>query len=138
MKTIEVNLYEFHELDEKAQQKALIEFADINTDGGGWFEELCEYMQFGEFLEEFPSVKYFKIIEFDLDYYNRTILEVDWKQPAETEEKLEEQDKTEQALREKVYSTLIREYEYLTSEEAIINTIAANDYWFTIDGKFWH
>jgi hypothetical protein len=32
---------------------------------------------------------------------------------------------------------LQREYEYLTSEEAIISTIEANDYDFTIDGKIW-
>ena len=41
----------------------------------------------------------------------------------------------ERALGEEYLSMLRKEYEYLTSEEAIIKTIEANEYEFTKDGK---
>lgn len=41
----------------------------------------------------------------------------------------------EYALKEEYLSMLRKEYEYQTSEEAIKETILANDYDFTIDGK---
>jgi hypothetical protein len=40
-----------------------------------------------------------------------------------------------QSLCEDIYSELSKEYDYLTSREAIIETIEANDYDFTEDGK---
>jgi hypothetical protein len=41
----------------------------------------------------------------------------------------------QRALGEEYLSILRKEYEYLTSEEAIIETIQANEYEFTEDGK---
>ena len=41
----------------------------------------------------------------------------------------------QQSLSEDYLSMLKKEYEYKTSEEAIIETIKANDYEFTEDGK---
>lgn len=37
-----------------------------------------------------------------------------------------------------IYRTLGREFEYLTSEEQVIETIEANEYQFTVDGKRAH
>ena len=36
---------------------------------------------------------------------------------------------------QEIYSALQKEYEYLTGDEAIIETIEANEYDFTADGK---
>jgi hypothetical protein len=44
-------------------------------------------------------------------------------------------DEFKNELQEKYLIILRKEYEYLTSEEAIIETIEANDYDFTEDGK---
>ena len=54
---------------------------------------------------------------------------------AEAEEKLEElTEEFEQAILEDYLSILKKEFEYLTSEKAIIETIEANDYEFTEKG----
>lgn len=53
---------------------------------------------------------------------------------------LKEEEDLEELLRDFmrwIYRTLEQEYEYLTSKEAIIETIRANDYDFTVDGKLY-
>jgi hypothetical protein len=50
----------------------------------------------------------------------------------------EEEDVLQETLNEmldKILSSLKKSYDYLTSEEAIIETLQANDYYFTEDGK---
>ena len=46
------------------------------------------------------------------------------------------QDKIEE-LNRKIYKDLFEEYEYLTSDEAIIETLEANEYEFTEDGSIY-
>lgn len=47
------------------------------------------------------------------------------------------EEEFERAIKEEYLSTLSKEYEYLTSGEAILETIEANDYEFTADGKLY-
>lgn len=50
MKTIQINLYSFEELDDKAKQKALRTYHDLNTDYNWWdfiyddFITICKYL----------------------------------------------------------------------------------------------
>ena len=54
----------------------------------------------------------------------------------EAEEKLEELEKEFTLELSEIYLSMLRnEYEYQMSKEAIIETIEANEYEFTIDGK---
>lgn len=67
----------------------------------------------------------------DSDYYSLES-EKAQNQLLELENKILEDAREEARI---IYKTLEKEYEYLTNEDAIIETIEANDYNFTINGK---
>lgn len=48
------------------------------------------------------------------------------------------EDEFKQSILEDYRIMLQKEYEYLTSEEAIVETVEANEYEFTEDGKLYH
>jgi hypothetical protein len=53
MKTIELKLYQFSELSDKAKEKALAKFSDINTDYEWWSYIVDDAKEIGFKLESF-------------------------------------------------------------------------------------
>lgn len=208
MKTIQIKLYEFTELDEKGRQKALNELSDINVDYGWWdflYDDFIaiaktigitvdpKKIHFSGFYSQgdgsafkasvnlpelLAGVKnenwktYAPLLELDLpvheadkhlikliknegidispqiiqptrSYYVRA--EMNFQFPYNNhrfdriEAKLEELENWLQAVADKLnrylYKSLQGDYEYQTSDKAIIEAIEANEYHFTADGK---
>lgn len=152
MRTIETTVYKFEELTEEAQQKAVENLYDINLDH--WHESIYEDAKMIEI-----KIKSFDIdrgqIEVDsLDSIPRIaelILENHGKecetykiaeQYMKEHDELGEDDDYDEIdnnfmndIGEEYLSILKKEFEYKTSKEAIIETIQANDYEFTEEGK---
>lgn len=169
MRTIEINVYQFDELSETAQQKAIEECSEFNVSYNWWD---CTY-------EDAERIG-LKITEFDLDRnrhckgeFNLSACEVaqnifnehgencetfktatkfmkEWQpifsgymneshenyESGENEDKMMEleSDFLHDLLED--YSIMLQdEYEYLTSEEAIIETIKASEYEFLETGE---
>ena len=154
MRTIKVEykVYTFDELSESAKQKAIESLYDINIHDD-WYESTYED------AKEIGC----KIISFDTDRgsccemqigYEDTVIQAILKNHGETcetykiakeyENKILDSDGNidsdvaqdfKQELEEEYLSILRREFEYLTSEECIVETILANEYEFTDKGK---
>ena len=188
MKTIEIKLYEFNELSEKAQERALEDLRDINVESDSWFDYIMEdAKEFCLSIEEFDlyrkncevvflynakeTIKAIKenaggellgiaqeyeqqIKELfkaysDYDKYREWLMErgytldglefEDWV----LEETEYEEDKENiyieflDEIGEYYLSMLQSSYDYSISDEAIIDTIEANGYEFTEDGKLY-
>lgn len=165
MKTKTYNVYKFDELSDEQKKKVLNNYSDINVDDSYWYEHYkddcdIEIVSFdidrGNFCEiEFETVAiatarhivknhgeqcdtYKTSFEFIKDYlplekiYDEDIAGDE----LENEHKITELcENYKQALSEDVLSLLRKEYEYQTSDDAIIKTIKANNYDFTEDGK---
>lgn len=155
MKIVEVNTYTFDELSDTAKEKAVERLADINVDYEWW-----------DFTYEDAKNIGLKITEFDIDRGNyckgdiitsapeviKDILKNHGKD-CETYKTAKRYEQTFKDLNEEEFANaehellhdlledylviLRHEYEYQTSEEAIIETIKANEYMFTEDGKLW-
>lgn len=215
MKTITVNLYNFEELSDEAQKKAINDMRDIHVNYFGWDDYIIE--DFVNTLETYgltdpkveytgfysqgdglsftsPSVdlvklmeqsgtdktypnfyKYIKDQSLDYECYidrierhysheNSVILRIrnldnlldpdeqrtlcekldryldeDYLNPEESEitELERELNRFIQRTARAMYQQLQTEYEYLSSDENIIETIEANDYLFTQDGNIY-
>ncbi|MBK5202133.1 MAG: hypothetical protein JJE45_00225 [Prolixibacteraceae bacterium] len=161
MKTKTINLYQFSELSDKAKENAINKLSDINVDSD-WFEstyEDAENINFkitgfdidrasyvnGNFMisaadtaelikvshgnecETFDTAKEFLTSLNELTSTKENIEDV-------PEEEIEEiEDEFLKSLCEDYRIILTKEYEYGTSEEAITDTIEANEYYFTED-----
>jgi len=143
MKTLTETIYTFSELPKEAQQKAISNYSDINTD-----------YYWHDFVEEDIKAIGCKLVAFDL-YHNSIKLE--FLKDAETiaslilenhgascqtyilaKQFLIEEIEENQFLKElqnKYLNSLHIEYDYLTSDQAIIDTFEANDYYFDLNGK---
>lgn len=180
--TRERTLYKFDELDERAQEKALESFWDLNVDHDWWDYIYSDAANIGLKITEFDT--YRNTISGELtdylldscklirknhgrecetfktakDYLNQYIAafvkwreveqssEVDdefqnWK-PIDcleefkwTDEAREIEEEYRKALLEDYLSILRGGYDHLTSEENIKESIRANDYLFTEDGR---
>lgn len=209
MKTIQLNLYGLEELDEKARQKALQEFQDLNIDYDWWdfayndFISICSYigitvdknsihfegfysqgdgcsfdsdvdlsklwagMGTSNWQEYAPNVDFpFTLTTTDsrvMNLINRNKVDMNARiiarqrcygvvvdlgvYPVSESVKNHDMiygeldglekwfDGIAQILNRYLYKSLQQEYEYQTSNEAIAETIEANDYLFTADGK---
>lgn len=154
MKEVIVKLYEFKELSGKAQQKAVDNLYDINVDYQWWDFTFADAENVGLKITEFDEryakgeiiTSYGEVVESILSEHGdqcstyKTALEYKHKfqLPSDecNEEELEaDEDEFLKSLLEDYRIILRNEYEYLTSKEAIIETIEANEYLFTEDGK---
>lgn len=206
MKTIQINLYSFEELDEKAKQKALQAYHDLNTDYYWWdfiyddFVTVCQYLgisvdkksiafegfysqgdgsSFGaevdfvklldnienETWREYAPKQEFgftlpgidkrvltlinntkialaaRIISRQRGYGVLTDLGLDYSDDTGKNHDLiyGELEKwlngVAEILNAFLYRSLQNEYEYQTTDEAIAESIEANEYCFTVDGK---
>ncbi|MFD0749273.1 hypothetical protein ACFQZS_03910 [Mucilaginibacter calamicampi] len=148
MKTIQIQLIELDELEEKARERALREYAYFNVEDDWW----------RDIYEDGKMVK-LKLTGFDLDrgaYCNG-----EWIADARTTASLileNHGEKTDTYLTAKAFagqkvsdeeewadsflSAILKdylamlqyEYDYLTSDKAVVETIEANEYLFTADG----
>lgn len=164
MKTVEIKLYEFSELSEEAKERVLSEHWDINI-GFEWWDGVYEDAEqiglkitgfnldhksiSGQFINSAPETaesillnhgkmcETYKTAKLFLDDLN----ELTGKYPniedcpEDAIEALE--DDFIQSLLEDYRIMLDNEYEYKTSDEAIIETIEANEYVFTEDGEIY-
>lgn len=158
MRTIETTLYKYSELSEAGKQKARESLSNINVGFGWWnytYEDAAEiglkingfdidrgrYVEADLIFGAMESIK--KVLENHgpdcdttktakcfLDLYNEIAPEMrdyDWLMDFECDYLDAMCD---------CYLTILRdEYEYQTSEEAVIEAIEANGYEFTDDGK---
>lgn len=173
MRTIRTKVYQFNELSESAQKKALTEMWGVNVEHEWWDSIYDDAAQVGLKIEGFDidrpnyckgeltlslTESCNKIIENHGEecdtYLTAKLYQAEWaKLVAEhsdgintdkvTEDKESDFDGFADEL-EKQYrlsicndylNALRKEYEYLTSEEAIKETIIANEYEFTVNGK---
>ena len=164
MRTIEVKLYSFDELSEEAKEKAINNLRDINVDYNWWDCTYDDAAQIGlritefdldhksisgKFIDSAPAVaeailaEHGKICETyktaksflsDLDELTGKYPNIE-DCPEDEIEALE--DDFLHSILEDYRIILDNEYDYLTGEEAIIETIEANDYDFTEDGKIY-
>ena len=153
MKTVSINLYSFDELSEKSKKRALNDLCDINVDYPYWDFTYEDAKNIGIELTGFDLQRKSKCdgelittiqksIEKVLSEHGETCktyqIALDYKKELEraTDEEMEglESAYLDEMLQE-YHNILDREYDYLISEEAIIETINANDYTFEENGK---
>jgi hypothetical protein len=162
---ISLTVYKFDELSDDAKQKAIQNLYDINIDYEWWestYEDAaligCTIDGFdldrgssidftcsdaGETAEKImkehgPDCETFKLAAQYVKDYDALERDEEGDLTSAGEDAKEELDRDfTRALSEEYLSILRREYEYQTSEEAIIETIEANDYDFTEDGKLY-
>jgi len=158
MKTIEIKLYQFNELSEKAKERALEDLRYINVDDSWWYECSIEtFSEFGVVVKEFDL--YRRTISLDFKKDITDICEkfaYEWKDneigetckgylksvdaqlclDASDQEMLEDMEGVFiKDLEYAILNWLNDEYEYLQSDDAIIDTIEANEYDFTENGE---
>jgi hypothetical protein len=159
MRTLEITAYTFDELSETAKEVALYNNRDINTNYDWWQYVYYDAENFGIKILSFDV--YYKKIDIrltldpldvannilnecgptsDLYYhaedhitgYNKLVVT-----GSDTDEKLEELSSEFKFYIRKYYiDILAREFEYLESDEAVIESLMANMFEFTEDGKY--
>lgn len=169
MRTIEVKIFKFNELNEKAKQNTISNLSDINIDHNWWefiYEDAkyigLKIMSFdldrnrhakGEFILNAPEVaqnilsnhgkecETYKTAESFLEVWQPIFNiymdeEHEQYESSEPEEKLVEMENDFLNSLLEDYSIILQnEYEFLQSDDAIIETIEANEYEFTEDGE---
>lgn len=169
----QVRVYSFEELSDKAKEKAISEFYDINVSHDWWdftydnakdiglkitafdigrggycngdlmwsAEEVADKIiaNHGESTGTYKLAKEYvsdfnKLVEKYSDGDNKTVVAED-KQGDFDDELSDLDEEFKKQLLNEYLSILDKEYEYLTSDEAVTETIIANDYEFTKDGK---
>ncbi len=162
MRTVRIKLYKLAELTEAAKKIALTKLADINTDDNWWdttYEDaanigltitgfdLYHRTIEGELTESPPEVAEKIKAEHGADCATYKIastflhsLEALTGQYAKIEDCPEEEiekleDEFKEALLNEYHNLLRRDFDYLQTDEAIIETIEANDYEFYASGK---
>jgi len=162
MKTIEINVYKFEELDKQTKEKVIDNNIYINVEDTFWYDFIKEDFirigleirsfdldrgSFAEIhIEDFEQTSKNIINEFGdrvpikqtaknyLDEYNK--IQANFKEDEDIERELEILDeKYQREFEIDTLSYLRDEYDYQISDEAIIETIEANDYNFTWNGE---
>jgi len=142
MKTIELKAYEFSELNDKAKEKVLQEYCSLNVDNEYWWEFcLAEFNDLGLKINTFDLYRH--EIDFDfIDDINEFCINVinnfgdeDFVNVCEDYLKNKgDKQYYKKLIAEEVLTSLTNEYDYLISEEAVIETILANEYYFNEEG----
>jgi len=147
MKTIEIKAYEFSELNEKAKEKVLQEYCSLNVDDGYWWDIVYdEFDYLGLKVNSFDIYRQQIDIEFKNDikdfcnnvvndwHYTDIVNICDDYLVNENNPNKENESYYKRLIADEVLTALTNEYDYLISEEAVIETIEANEYYFNIDG----
>ncbi len=173
MKTIEIQLFKFDELSDKAKEKALIEYYDWNVNFDWWDSVYYDAKNVGitingfdidrgnyceiEFkydetdichkiiMEHGENCETHKIAKFHLKERDEIIDSAirdengNFENEYEIDNLLDNcEENFKNSLSEEYLSILRKEYEYLTSEEAIIEALEANEIEFTINGEIYN
>lgn len=162
MRTIEINVYKFKELDKQTQRKVIENNTYINVEDTFWYYFIKEeFMRLGLeirsfdldrgsfaeiHIEDFEETSNNIIDEFGdnvpiqktaknyIDEYNK--IQANFKEDEDIERELEILDeKYQREYSADILSYLREQYDYQVSDEAIIETIEANDYNFTWNGE---
>jgi len=158
--TTHTDAYKFEELTDDAKRKAIENLYDINVDFEWWDSIYDDAKTIECTIKEFDIDRgsYCKLVCNDAHKTARLIVE-NHGETCDTRKLADEYLKAHanlgrddggdiftdllenldaefaRALGEEYLSLLRQEYEYLTSEDAIVETIQANEYEFTKDGK---
>lgn len=159
MRKIEVMLYEFSELSEAAKERAIERFRDFNVDYEWWSSSYDGMAECGIVIHEFDTYRGTIRSVIDDKYETAKTVISDWGETMDLHvlskqflldrgalvekygegnsidadlDKLE--SKYHYDMNQEMLKMLREEYEYLTSDEAVINSIEANKYEFTEDG----
>lgn len=143
MKEIIIKVYSYEELPEEIQKKVLLNQSEINIMNDWW-----------EYLYADADNIQLSIKGFDIDrgtismHFHETALETaklikenhgvsseTYKDVIRFENGDTDEDDLLQHLKVSYLDLLQKEYKYLTSDKAIIETIQSNEYTFTIEGK---
>ena len=163
MKTIEIKVYKFKELDKQTKEKVIDNYRYINVEDTFWYEwikedfnrlglEIQEFdldrntatIEIGDFqiasikiIEEFgDSVAIKQTAKNYLDEHNK--IESNFEDDEDCFIELEKLDEEyEKEYSEDILSYLRAEYEYQTSDEALDEFYMNNDYDFTTEGKIY-
>jgi|14_taG_2_1085336.scaffolds.fasta_scaffold88885_2 hypothetical protein len=160
MKTITIKLYDFDELSKEVQKKVLNEHRDMNTDFDWWsctydnVKESLDYEVEGFNLDRGACVEGGIMTSAEhtanliLEHYGEAhelyslaqdILKRYEKIDQGSENADNENEKLEEYLNNELSEHLLKhlreEYNYLTSDEGIIDAIKANEYTFESNGK---
>jgi len=162
MRKIEVMLYEFRELNESAKEKAIERFRDFNVDYEWWSNSYDGMAECGIVIHEFDTHRGTIKSEIDDEYETAQTIISDWGETSILHvlskqflldrealvKKYGEGNQTDKYdddlnylerdyhhdLNEEMWKMLREEYEYLTSDEAVIESIEINNYEFTEEG----
>jgi len=164
MKTIEIKVYEFDELDKQTKEKVIENYRYINVDNTFWYDCIKEEFNFlGLEIKEFDLGRrnYVNIYIDNLEETSKSILhefgdsvlikqtaknymneyekiQANFKEDEDIEREVELLDEQyEKEYSEDILSYLRSNYDWETSDETVINTIEANEYDFTIEGKIY-
>ena len=164
MRTIEIKVYKFEELDKQTQEKVIENYRYINVEDSSWYYWIQEdFSRLGLEIQEFDLDRgnYAKIYidNFEdtskniIEYFGDSVLikqtaknyldefnkiQANFKEDEDIERELEILDEEyEKEYSEDILSYLRANYEYEISDQAIIETIEANDYDFTNNGKIY-
>ena len=164
MKTIKIELYKYEELDKETREKVIENYRYINVEDTFWYDWIKEdFSRLGLEIQEFdlnnPNYAKIYINNFEdtskniieefgdnvlikqtaknyIDEYNK--IQANFKDDEDIERELEILDEEYQhEFEADILSYLKANYEWEISDEAITNTIEANDYDFTTEGKIY-
>jgi len=164
MKTIEIKVYKFEELDKQTKEKVIDNYRNINVEDFQWYDWIKDdFNRLGLEIQEFDLGRrnYVKIYIKNFEDTSNYIIEefgdsvaikqtaknyineyekiqANFKEDEDIEREVELLDEQyEKEYSEDILSYLRANYEWETSDEAVINTIEANDYDFTTEGKIY-
>ena len=164
MKTIEIKVYKFDELDKQTKEKVIENYRYINVDNTFWYDWIKEdFIRLGLEIQGFDigSGNAVKIYIDNLEETSKSILhefgdsvaikqtaknyineyekiQANFKEDQDIEREVELLDEQyEKEYSEDILSYLRSNYDWETSDEAVINTIEANEYDFTTEGKIY-
>ena len=164
MKTIEIKVYRFEELDKQTKEKVIENYRYINVDNTFWYDCIKEEfnslgLEIKEFdldrgnyakiyIDNFEDTSNYIIKEFGdsvlikqtaKNYINEyEKIQANFKEDEDVEREVELlDDQYEKEYSEDILSYLRSSYDWEISDEAITETIEANDYDFTTDGKIY-
>ena len=162
MKTIEIKVYKFDELDEQTKEKVIENYRYINVEDTFWYDWIKEDfnrlgLEIKEFdlgrrnyvkiyIENFEDTSNYIIEEFGdsvlikqtAKNYLKELKEIvsNFKEDEDIDREFETLDENYQhEFEADILSYLRANYEHDISDEAVIDTIEANDYDFTTEGK---
>lgn len=164
MKTIEIKVYKFDELDKQTKEKVIENYRYINVEDFQWYDWIkddfnrlgLEIQEFDLgrrnyvkiYIENFEDTSNYIIKEFGdsvlikqtAKNYLKELKEIvsNFKEDEDIDREFEALDENYQhEFEADILSYLRANYEQDISDEAVIDTIEANDYDFTTDGKIY-